>query len=676
LQKQVKRILKHCDSSSENLRKSLHIWAGNDSKSKTDTDKNCMDILKIKSSRESDGILANSDFDTLCNKLLLKPYQLVGVNWLKLLHQNQINGVLADDMGLGKTIQTIAFLAWLKSVSSRTKCHLIIVPASVLANWSNELKRFCPGFRVVTYHGPQKDRAAMQYSIKQLTEDGEIDVILSTYTLFERESAHDDRRFLLKLTIEYLILDEAHCLKNPNSSRYLQLTKIQSKRRLLLSGTPVQNDLSELLALLSFLMPKVFGKTDCDVLLEAFGWEKGCTVPIAGGVSINQLRHMLSPFVLRRRKHDVLDQLSDKVVIVEKLEMPHSQKQVYDHILFGYARRKEQIKQKAVQDAIQSRLIEGKISGKKKLIKNNGEKIEDNSIENNLIDNNIKLIKPILDSNQAMDLIRELSSSEAKHLFTALRKAANHPLLLRTKYVNQDDLKQIATISHLYGHFGSQCDESRVKEELDKFSDFDIHHICMEYSELNHLILQRDDLYISPKMLYLEDKLPKLIKDNHRILIFSQWTRVLDLLEVLLKHLELGYMRLDGSTPVTLRQGMIDKFSRENIPVFLLSTKAGGLGINLTAADTVIMHDLDFNPENDRQAEDRCHRIGQTRTVRVYKLVTNDTVDEDILEMGERKTKLSQAVLSNDVSDDKSGDKKDAELGVIQRILQKALKQT
>lgn len=516
----------------------------------------------------------------------------------------------------------------------------------------------------------------MQYDIKQLTEDGEIDVILSTYTLFERESAHDDRRFLLKLKIEYLILDEAHCLKNPNSSRYLQLTKIQSKRRLLLSGTPVQNDLSELLALLSFLMPKVFGKTDCDVLLEAFGWEKGGTIPIAGGVSINQLRHMLSPFVLRRRKHDVLDQLSDKIVIIEKLEMPKSQKQVYDHILFGYAKRKEQIKEKAIQDAIQARIIEGKIKGgKKKLVKNNGENLEDNSSLKVIIDDNSEFIKPELDSNQAMELIRDLSASEAKHLFTALRKAANHPLLLRTKYVNEDDLINIATISHLYGHFGSQCDMERVKEELDKFSDFDIHHICMEYSELNHLILQRDDLYISPKMLYLEEKLPKLIMDGHRILIFSQWTRVLDLLEVLLRHLNLGYMRLDGSTPVTIRQGLIDKFSNENIPVFLLSTKAGGLGINLTAADTVIMHDLDFNPENDRQAEDRCHRIGQTKTVRVYKLVTNNTVDEDILEMGERKTKLSQAVLSNDVSDDKTGDNKDAELGVIQRILQKALKQ-
>jgi SWI/SNF-related matrix-associated actin-dependent regulator 1 of chromatin subfamily A len=165
------------------------------------------------------------------------------------------------------------------------------------------------------------------------------------------------------------------------------------------------------------------------------------------------------------------------------------------------------------------------------------------------------------------------------------------------------------------------------------------------------------------------------------MLVFSQWTRLLDLLEVLLYDMGMPFLRLDGSTPVKERQEMIDTYTNDaTIPVFLLSTKAGGLGINLIAADTVIMHDLDFNPENDRQAEDRCHRIGQTRPVTVYKLVTADTVDEDIYDMGERKRKLSHAVLSDEREGRTPGAKKTSatategeDMNAIGKMLQRAL---
>ncbi len=171
--------------------------------------------------------------------------------------------------------------------------------------------------------------------------------------------------------------------------------------------------------------------------------------------------------------------------------------------------------------------------------------------------------------------------------------------------------------------------------------------------------------------------------DGHRMLIFSQWTRLLDLLEVLMDDLGIPYMRIDGSTPVRERQERIDAFTEDtSIPVFLLSTKAGGLGINLTAADTVILHDLDFNPENDKQAQDRCHRIGQTKQVTVYKFVSVDSVDEDIFRMGERKSKLSHAILSTEEvpagkrassAADEDGEGDDGDLGDIGFILQRAL---
>jgi SWI/SNF-related matrix-associated actin-dependent regulator 1 of chromatin subfamily A len=208
------------------------------------------------------------------------------------------------------------------------------------------------------------------------------------------------------------------------------------------------------------------------------------------------------------------------------------------------------------------------------------------------------------------------------------------------------------------------------------------HHLLPHrYTELSNHTLSGDALYDSPKFEKLREILPDLVDSGNHILVFSQWTRILDLLEVLMEDLDLPFLRLDGSTAVRERQALIDRFNSGAIPVFLLSTKAGGLGINLCQANYVIMHDLDFNPENDRQAEDRAHRIGQTREVHVLKLVTGDTVDEDIYAMGERKKRLSEAVLSNTagarvgVGGGKggAGDDGDGDIGAIGKILQRAL---
>jgi len=169
----------------------------------------------------------------------------------------------------------------------------------------------------------------------------------------------------------------------------------------------------------------------------------------------------------------------------------------------------------------------------------------------------------------------------------------------------------------------------QVRQELDDYSDFDLHQLCVAFPEqLGQYELDEECLYDSPKVQKLREMLPALAKEGHHTLLFSQWTRILDLLEVLAQTLGIPYLRLDGSTPVRARQHLINTFNAGEHPLFLLSTKAGGLGINLTRADVVIMHDLDFNPETDRQAIDRCHRFGQTREVTVYKLVVKETVDE------------------------------------------------
>lgn len=224
-----------------------------------------------------------------------------------------------------------------------------------------------------------------------------------------------------------------------------------------------------------------------------------------------------------------------------------------------------------------------------------------------------------------------MSATAQQHLFTALRKAANHPLLLRNRHTSEEEKHQLATLLYQYGYFGRDetCTLDHVKQALDKMSDFDVHCAALDLiaenkcrqTELGRYTLQQEDLFSSPKFERLRVLLPELIEDGHRILIFSQWKICLDLIGCLMESLNLEFLRLDGDTKIAERQDLIDTFNQDmSIPVFLLSTRAGGMGINLTAADTCILHDLDFNPFNDIQSEDRCHRIGQTKPVTVIKV--------------------------------------------------------
>eukprot|EP01039_Chlorochromonas_danica_P004981 gene4981-5469_t len=705
-------VLRECKVVSERLQKAIMEWDNEDQqKGERGMARDCINLIQMKSRNSlssKNPVLSNEDVEKICPLLRLNPYQLVGVNWLKLLHENNVNGVLADDMGLGKTVQTIAFLSWvIKTNRKKVLPHLIVVPASTLNNWKNEIERFNPNLRLFIYHGSQTERAELRYSLRSKIQYEEVDVILCTYTLFERESNKQDRAFFFNQNFDYLVLDEAHCIKNAESSRYSNLNTIQTQHRLLLSGTPVQNNIGELLALLSFLMSTVFRHDKCRLLIQAFGWDQKDN----NNTSLSQVKNMLAPFVLRRLKIDVLDQLSTKSTTVHKLSMTKRQQMIYDNIITAFAQQKlkkgnanesidpinfidvSQAMTHGVVDISNSNVNQtSKTSMMQTPTKHLGQVPSkstntpidltfDDDDDESLLNNNKEAIVDIIDKSPDInhaEVIQTLNATEAKHLFTALRKAANHPLLLRIYYQDETILREIAKVSHMFEHFGNQCNFERVLNEIKGFSDFDVHQLCLQYPEyLQKYELCAESLYDSPKMIYLKEELPKLRREGHRILVFSQWTRILDLLEVLLEDIGLSYLRLDGSTPVKVRQELIDKFNQDtSIPVFLLSTKAGGLGINLTAADTVIMHDLDFNPENDKQAEDRCHRIGQTKPVTVFKLVATGSVDEDIYEMGERKSRLSQAVLSGHTlksSLKKDGQGDDGDIAMISQILSKAL---
>ena len=220
-----------------------------------------------------------------------------------------------------------------------------------------------------------------------------------------------------------------------------------------------------------------------------------------------------------------------------------------------------------------------------------------------------------------------------------------------------------------------------VRTQLSSMSDFAIHSMCLEIIHdnasmsrpLGRFTLMEDDMFVSPKLTKLKTMLPELISDGHRILLFSQWTTCLDILECLLNSLDLKFFRLDGQTDISTRQDMIDDFTADDsVKVFLLSTRAGGMGINLTAADTVIIHDLDFNPTSDLQAEDRCHRIGQKKPVTVYKLVTEGSVDESIYQMQEEKKRMIGAVLNEDDGKDGKAKKKE-EIKDISMLVRMAL---
>jgi SWI/SNF-related matrix-associated actin-dependent regulator 1 of chromatin subfamily A len=518
--------------------------------------------------------------------------------------------------------------------------HLIVVPASVVSNWEREFQTFAPDLHIVTYKGSMEEREDIQRELRPYLAKTRnrnipmVDVILTSITYFQKEKS-DDRDFLRKFgTFDYLVIDEGHMLKNSKGLRYRNLDRLKTCHRLLLTGTPVQNSPKELMALLCFLMPLFSRKNSHDfgdqkendggeAMLQHFvqleGNARNNDNQSLEATAYRKLKQLFAPFVLRRRKQDVLSQiLPPKIYQVERVTLDSRARTIYDGVIADHLQAK-----------------------------------------------------------------KNKTASATDHLFTKLRKAANHPLLLRTRYKTPNEVDHLAEYFYKYGAFrGEASSKERVKSELESFSDFEIHLTALELiqenkhrgKDIDRYILTEEDLFCSAKFVKLRSLLPELIGGGHRILIFSQWTTLLDLLGCLLENLDLSYRRMDGQTPVAERQSRIDEFNAdESIKIFLLSTKACGLGINLTSADTCIMHDLDFNPFGDLQAEDRCHRIGQKKPVTIVKLVANESVDADIYDMQTRKSLMESAIMSStDWSKQERKEKANVMKNVVDRFLLKS----
>ncbi|CAR22389.1 DNA-dependent ATPase FUN30 [Lachancea thermotolerans CBS 6340] len=532
----------------------------------------------------------------------LKDYQQTGINWLNLLYQNNMSCILADEMGLGKTCQVIAFLSYLKQNNEHGP-HLVVVPSSTLENWLREFNKFCPDMKIEPYYGSQQERAELRDILED--NDGQYDVIVTTYNLASGNK--HDVSFLKNRGFNAVIYDEGHMLKNSMSERFNKLMKIEANFRLLLTGTPLQNNLKELMSLLEFIMPNLFVSKKSD--LSAVFRQRARTSdsnkdynPLLAQEAIARAKTMMKPFILRRRKDQVLKHLPHKHSKIEYCEMTDVQRSIYN---------------KEIQQVLEH----------KKMVKEREERGE---------------TAPLPSKNGG--------AQASKNLIMSLRKASLHPLLFRHIYDDKvlDKMSRAILKEPEYAENGNK---EYIQEDMSYLNDFELHRLCLKFPKsLGKFQLKNDEWMESGKI----GALGKLLKDiiehkKEKVLVFSLFTQMLDILEMALTTLNINFLRLDGSTQVNDRQALIDKFYEdESIPVFILSTKAGGFGINLVCANHVIIFDQSFNPHDDKQAADRSHRVGQTKTVHITTLVTRNSIEEKILQLAKNKLALDTYISEDD----------------------------
>ncbi|KAF2036763.1 hypothetical protein EK21DRAFT_106074 [Setomelanomma holmii] len=477
--------------------------------------------------------------DNLVGGELMK-YQMEGLNWLYYQWYCQKNGILADEMGLGKTIQVIAFVATLVQ-DHNCFPFLIVVPNSTAANWRREIKQWVPSLRVVAYFGSAQSRdMAYKYEMyPEGTKELRCHIVVTSY-----EAAADDscRRMFRSVSWVGLIVDEGQRLKNDKSQLYTALSGVRAPFRLLMTGTPLQNNARELFNLLHFL----------DETIDAAALEEKYAEMTSDNVK--ELHGQIRPFILRRTKAQVLTFLPPLGQVILPISMSHLQKQLYKSIL---SKRPE-------------------------------------------------LLKALFTSDKSL---KQQERANLSNILMQLRKCLCHPFVYSREI---EERTEVAAVSH------------------------------------------RNLVEASAKLSLLEMLLPKLKERGHRVLIFSQFLDMLSIIEDFLDGMQMGYQRLDGQMGSLEKQKRIDQFNASDSPLFafLLSTRAGGVGINLATADTVIILDPDWNPHQDLQAIARAHRIGQKKKVLCFQLMIRASVEEKIIQMGRKKMALDHVVVEQLDADD------------------------
>lgn len=677
----------------------------------------------------------------------LREYQRNGLDWLAGLVQSGTNGILADEMGLGKTIQTIALLLWLACEHHIWGPHLIVVPTSVMLNWEMEFKRFAPGLKILTYFGTPQQRKRKR---RGWNKEDTWHVCITSYQLVIQ-----DQVVFRSKKWQYMVLDEAHNIKNFRSQRWQALLNFNAQHRLLLTGTPLQNNLVELWSLLYFLMPSTratqmmpAGFASLDDFQEWFAKpvdqmvEEGDEADDEARATISKLHQVLRPYLLRRLKIDVEKQMPGKYEHVVYCRLSKRQRYLYDDFMSRASTRETlasgnfmsilnclmQLRKVCnhpdlfeVRPVVTSYAIDyhaGRNYGltiAPKFTFDLGQKnwgsldrrnlviseFERNSklsglTENALANNSQPLVNELNvmleDFDETQDPSFDLNTVEGWAALNLFKRRANR-ISRKRSAIQLNNMRN--TRVPLYGEDGIKLlrifkqpikgvlthmeREISMHPIIERFAFVTPPVTILDYPEellgpvSKHVYnssstlapIVKNPLFHEPQvrlsvafpdkrlLQYDCGKLQKLaillrerISNGHRCLIFTQMTKVLDILEQFLNLHGWRYLRLDGATRIEQRQALTERFNKDpTIPVFILSTRSGGLGINLTGADTVIFYDSDWNPAMDRQCQDRCHRIGQTRDVHIYRLVSEFTIESNILRKATQKTILDNVVI-------------------------------
>ncbi|KAG8703670.1 swr1 complex component [Ceratobasidium sp. 395] len=680
----------------------------------------------------------------------LRPYQQGGLEWLVSGYTRKTNGILADEMGLGKTIQTISLLAHLACDRGIWGPHLIIVPTSVILNWEMEFKKFLPGFKVLSYYGSIKERKERRVG---WNTEHSFNVVVTSYQLVLADQAIFRRK-----KWHYMILDEAHNIKNFKSQRWATLFSFNSERRLLLTGTPLQNNITELWSLLYFVQPDTANKQQFEEwFLETMrhAVETGDTMDSQTRDTIDKLHTVLRPYILRRLKADVERELPSKHEHIVYCRLSKRQRYLYDEFM-SRAQTKETLAGGNFLSIVNCLMQLRKVCNHPDLfevrpivtsfaIPAGRSAVVDFEIRELLVRR--RLLRQFDDDgfsvwNHSFDIASNAAGSaivaerrsalNASQPFPAIeipgepppkdlrtiagnkrwlehqRKLEQNQRRERLAYVNTQRNTRIPILGaeklklarsfvepllpadileqqrpnpdtkfmagRLVKSYAQR--EQAMGDTIDRFVfatppvvALDLPRLTFGLSKTQPIppaltqtpssILHRTSVklqiafpdatllqYDCGKLQQLDILLRSRHAGGHRVLIFTQMTRVLDILEIFLNLHGYRYLRLDGSTKIEQRQVVTERFNvDEKIFAFIASSRSGGVGINLTGADTVIFYDSDYNPSMDRQCEDRAHRIGQTREVNIYRFISLHTVEESMLRKANQKRLLDDIVI-------------------------------
>lgn len=734
----------------------------------------------------------------------LKEYQLKGLNWLATLYDQGINGILADEMGLGKTVQSISLLAYLAETHDIWGPFLVVAPASTLHNWQQELTRFVPKLKALPYWGNVKDRATLRkfWSRKEISynQDTPFHVVITSYQLVTQ-----DQQYFQRVKWQYMVLDEAQNIKNAASVRWKTLLGFHCRNRLLLTGTPIQNSMQELWALLHFIMPSLFDSHDefnewFSKDIENAAENKGSRL---NEHQLRRLHMILRPFMLRRVKRNVQNELSDKIEKDIYVDLSARQRAMYKALQANVSVADLLEKAANIGDADSARSLMNLVMQFRKVC-NHPELFEradivapysfsefgrsgplnrqgdfiiapystrnpikysipellylDGGLSNVPYDGPGIAVQPDqgvlhkLMNIWTADWIQHSIVNDVESPFSFLpllnlspgdtRELHESPLLRRCLLALEEeriqdmdsdffiddeccssspwlilpkhrrlpspslcclpsprDISSSSWRSSLLSRPGLRwfvpsvvappvtiyCSNRTFVEHQTTLLEAPFESLALygltpalnERAESSNLYTRlvpgvlctgliansshdqipgpkmrvpeaKSLVYDSAKLARLDSLLQELKAGDHRVLIYFQMTRMMDLMEEYLIYRQYKYLRLDGSSKLEDRRDMVmDWQTRSDIFIFILSTRAGGLGINLTAADTVVFYDHDWNPSNDAQAMDRAHRLGQTRQVTVYRLITKGTIDERIVQLARVKKDVQDIVVGN-----------------------------